>query len=168
MRSNSLGSLMSSAYPSACPNVIVVLCGQVSECGEEPVRQSSLGSGGSMRAAIKRTQPWDDIELGPLIGAGSFGKVYRGVWNGAHVAVKARTRPTHAEPCCCRATQVLLQAALPMLLPRDLERAAVYYNILAGTFHVPVRGETARRSRLLAAATRAAVVHAVCLHWCKG
>ena len=69
------------------------------------MRQSSLGSGGSMRAAIiKRTQPWDDIELGPLIGAGSFGKVYRGVWNGAHVAVKARARPSHAEPCCCRAT----------------------------------------------------------------
>lgn len=29
-----------------------------------------------------------DVELGPLIGQGAFGKVYRGIWNGAPVAVK--------------------------------------------------------------------------------
>ena len=35
-----------------------------------------------------KKHPWEDVELGPLIGQGSFGKVYRGVWNGAPVAVK--------------------------------------------------------------------------------
>jgi hypothetical protein len=67
---------------------------QVTEGGDEPVRSNSLGSGaGLIRSANKRTQPWDDIVLGPLIGTGSFGKVYRSVWNGSHVAVKARARP---------------------------------------------------------------------------
>ena len=30
----------------------------------------------------------DQIELGPMIGEGSFGKVYEGVYAGTHVAVK--------------------------------------------------------------------------------
>lgn len=38
-----------------------------------------------------KKHPWEDVELGPLIGQGSFGKVYRGVWNGAPVAVKVGT-----------------------------------------------------------------------------
>lgn len=32
--------------------------------------------------------PFDDVVLGPLLGQGSYGKVYRGVWNGADVACK--------------------------------------------------------------------------------
>ena len=35
-----------------------------------------------------RNQPFDDLQMGPLLGQGSFGKVYRAIWNGAPVAVK--------------------------------------------------------------------------------
>lgn len=44
----------------------------------------------------------------------------------------SRRAPVHpCDPCCCPATQMLSQAALP-LLPWELERAAVNLNILAG------------------------------------
>ncbi|GIL48868.1 hypothetical protein Vafri_5296 [Volvox africanus] len=35
-----------------------------------------------------KIDPFDDVKLGPLLGKGSYGRVYRGVWNGAQVAVK--------------------------------------------------------------------------------
>lgn len=38
-----------------------------------------------------RNMPFaDDLQMGPLLGQGSFGKVYRAIWNGAPVAVKVR------------------------------------------------------------------------------
>ncbi|KAL0020911.1 hypothetical protein WJX77_010024 [Trebouxia sp. C0004] len=33
-------------------------------------------------------EAFEDVQLGPLLGQGGFGKVYRGLWNGAAVAVK--------------------------------------------------------------------------------
>ena len=36
----------------------------------------------------QRTTPFEDVRLGQLLGKGSFGAVYSGVWNGAQVAVK--------------------------------------------------------------------------------
>ncbi len=37
------------------------------------------------------TIPFDDLDLGPLLGKGSFGRVYRGHWEGNPVAVKVRS-----------------------------------------------------------------------------
>ena len=49
-----------------------------------------------------KKHPWEDVELGPLIGQGSFGKVYRGVWNGAPVAVKVTAAlAIHAHHVLC-------------------------------------------------------------------
>lgn len=42
-----------------------------------------------------------DVELGPLIGQGAFGKVYRGIWNGAPVAVKVRRLTQAYKPLVC-------------------------------------------------------------------
>ena len=36
--------------------------------------------------------PFEDVQLGPLLGQGSFGRVYRGVWQGAAVAIKVICR----------------------------------------------------------------------------
>lgn len=38
--------------------------------------------------------PFEDLELGPLLGRGSFGRVYRGTWEGSHVAVKICGTPS--------------------------------------------------------------------------
>lgn len=32
--------------------------------------------------------PFPGVKLGPLVGKGSFGKVYRGIWNNDVVAIK--------------------------------------------------------------------------------
>ena len=50
-----------------------------------------LGSRGSRRSSLvlqSARQPFDDVKLGPLLGKGGFGRVYRAVWNGAAVACK--------------------------------------------------------------------------------
>ncbi|BDA44406.1 probable mitogen-activated protein kinase kinase kinase 11 at C-terminar half [Coccomyxa sp. Obi] len=54
---------------------------------EEPMQPGQEPKWAPKQVGGKR-HPWEDVELGPLIGQGSFGKVYRGVWNGAPVAVK--------------------------------------------------------------------------------
>ena len=40
-----------------------------------------------------QNEAFEDVQLGPLLGQGGFGKVYRGLWNGAAVAVKVCSAP---------------------------------------------------------------------------
>ncbi len=52
-----------------------------------------------MSKALLPTVPaaLEGLELGPIIGKGSYGSVYRGSYNKQHVAVKARARLLLAE-----------------------------------------------------------------------
>jgi len=43
------------------------------------------------REASSGKQAFDDVELGCLLGQGSYGKVFRGVWGGKEIAVKVIT-----------------------------------------------------------------------------
>ncbi len=52
------------------------------------------------------------IELKVLIGQGSFGKVYRGKWNGREVAIKSMVLPIKLDGAAKRERMALLEAAI--------------------------------------------------------
>ena len=51
---------------------------------------------------MPESQPFSAVNLGPLLGQGGSGHVYRGTWNGATVAVKV------LRVCTCPATFIAL------------------------------------------------------------
>lgn len=44
------------------------------------------------------TVAWKSLQVGELIGNGSFGDVYRGIWNGKTVAIKKLLLKTLSDP----------------------------------------------------------------------
>ncbi len=46
------------------------------------------GSDQVLETPRSRNQVFEDVQLGPLLGQGGYGKVYRGLWNKTPVAVK--------------------------------------------------------------------------------
>ena len=46
------------------------------------------GSDQVLETSRSRNQVFEDVQLGPLLGQGGYGKVYRGLWNKTPVAVK--------------------------------------------------------------------------------
>ena len=54
---------------------------------------------GAAATSCRTSIPFDDLDLGPLLGKGSFGRVYRGHWEGNPVAVKVRRSQTCGRVC---------------------------------------------------------------------
>ncbi|GLC39870.1 hypothetical protein PLESTF_000919300 [Pleodorina starrii] len=79
-------SILSAAPAAGGPLYYFVTLSSAPRLSAELTTRSQRGSG----FAILNTKidPFDDVKLGPLLGKGSYGRVYRGMWNGAQVAVK--------------------------------------------------------------------------------
>ena len=65
------------------------------DMGCTPPRRTQHGAAATLMPDLV---PFDDLELGPLLGRGSFGRVYRGLWEGKPVAVKACHPPSSRKP----------------------------------------------------------------------
>jgi PAS domain-containing protein len=65
--------------------------------GELAIGSSPHGSGGQrwrpQVISTGRSEPFEDVQLGPLLGKGSYGRVYRAMWNSILVAVKVIETP---------------------------------------------------------------------------
>jgi PAS domain-containing protein len=69
--------------------------------GSSGSTSSTRGSGGLRwrpQVIAGRREPFEDVQLGPLLGKGSYGRVYRAMWNGAPVAVKVIETPCDKGP----------------------------------------------------------------------
>lgn len=55
----------------------------------------------------KDLTPFQDVRLGPLVGKGSFGKVYRGIWKDTIVAIKVPNTRPYLNQCCTALRAVL-------------------------------------------------------------
>eukprot|EP00884_Botryococcus_braunii_P002377 jgi/Botrbrau1/1213/Bobra.0163s0021.1 len=83
--------------------------------------QSQQSTSWRSRAAEAKQELQKDVELGPLIGQGAFGKVYRGMWNGAPVAVKIIQHPTDAlDPNSGGSDMGTMRGALELMHSVDL------------------------------------------------
>ena len=76
---------------------------------ELPCGEADTSNGLPAKTVVPAKQskdPTQDIALGPLLGTGSSGRVYKGTWNGATVAVKVGW---HETTRLCQMTTLLFR-----------------------------------------------------------
>ena len=62
-----------------------------------------------------QSEAFEDVQLGPLLGQGGFGKVYRGLWNGAAVAVKVQLHLPALDCTACSLSAGLRQHCMQLM-----------------------------------------------------
>eukprot|EP00878_Enallax_costatus_P010057 GHUV01010498.1.p1 GENE.GHUV01010498.1~~GHUV01010498.1.p1 ORF type:complete len:719 (+),score=216.73 GHUV01010498.1:179-2335(+) len=77
---NEVESQSSSRFTSAS-DISPTILSPKQQAARKPARLPSF-------SLIQKDEPFADIKLGPLLGKGAFGRVFRGTWNGKLVAVK--------------------------------------------------------------------------------
>lgn len=78
-------SILAAHNTEGGPNYYFAVCSHTLSDGQITSKESALVSPFNL---IPSRKPFDDVRLGPLLGKGAYGRVYRGTWNGAQVAVK--------------------------------------------------------------------------------
>ncbi|KAK9865056.1 hypothetical protein WJX84_001824, partial [Apatococcus fuscideae] len=118
-----------------------------------------------IRAGRKlKREPFDDVKVGPLLGAGSYGRVYKGTWQGATVAVKviehmqtAKTAPT------IDGTKTLLEAIVSI----ELSHPSVVHTYKFDTIPVMTsRLDPAKQAAASAAGGSIPLETWLVLEWC--
>jgi hypothetical protein len=55
-----------------------------------PLIENSISSMTSLARKVGELVPFEGVEMGPMIGKGSFGSVFKAVWGDRMVAIKVR------------------------------------------------------------------------------
>lgn len=89
------------------------------------------GSEAVPQTSQSRNHVFEDVQLGPLLGKGGYGKVYRGLWNGVPVAVKVLDALFvtlclvlgQACACVCKAVRSCNSHQVPLYVSSQFQQA---------------------------------------------
>ena len=75
----------------------------------------------------------DEMEVMELLGSGSFGKVYRGLWRGSQVAIKTILLPANMSGMAKREKMAIMEVRRQFLYPQPLTSLCITRVFLSGS-----------------------------------